>query len=350
MSKRTSQRFWRRIRASWRDTLLLFREFRQPLIWFLAAITGLGLLYRTLSQNTPDAISNPIEAIYLAVTLAFFQPSVQFPSTWYLQVFFFLIPLIGIGLLAQGLADFAIMLFNRRARGKDWEMAVASTYRNHVILVGLGHLGFRVVNLLTGLDQEVVVIEMKPKPNLLAIVRAAGVPVIEDDASNSLTLEAASIRYAKSIMLCTQDDNLNLQVALKARSLNPKLDIIIRIFDDDFAEALHNQFGFKALSATSLAAPIFASSAADIDITPPVVIGGKPQILAKICVLPSSRLCGNTIMDIEEINRMSVVALMHEGITEHHPKANRQVIAGDTLVLFGDPDKINRLVYLNNPS
>ena len=55
------------------------------------------------------------------------------------------------------------------------------------------------------------------------------------------------------------------------------IDVVIRIFDDDFASALQRQFGFRALSATGMAAPIFASSAAKVDITAPINIEGQPN-------------------------------------------------------------------------
>ena len=58
-------------------------------------------------------------------------------------------PIIGIGILAQGLADFGSAIFNRKTRNKEWEMAVASTLNKHTILVGLGHLGYRVALEIT---------------------------------------------------------------------------------------------------------------------------------------------------------------------------------------------------------
>jgi voltage-gated potassium channel len=88
-------------------------------------------------------------------------------------------------------------------------------------------------------------------------------------------LEAAGVRRASSIILCIQDDAVNLKIALKARSLNPDIRVIIRIFDDDFAQALSQQFGFMALSGTGLAAPAFAASATDSEITPPISIEGR---------------------------------------------------------------------------
>ena len=103
-------------------------------------------------------------------------------------------PVIGLIILAQGVAEFSVMLFNRRARGKEWEIAVASTYNNHIILVGLGHLGFRVAEELINMEQDIVIIESNPKADLTATVKKMGIPVIPDDASHELTLQSSGGR------------------------------------------------------------------------------------------------------------------------------------------------------------
>jgi hypothetical protein len=84
--------------------------------------------------------------VYHILALTLLNPIEEFPSTWYLEIFFFIMPVVGIGILAQGLADFGILFFNRSERSKEWEMAVASTFSNYIVLIGLGHLGFRVAN------------------------------------------------------------------------------------------------------------------------------------------------------------------------------------------------------------
>jgi len=128
----------RRWRASFRDTSLLFREFRTPLLLFLITMLGGGALYQTVATQVGEPLGNFSEAVYLVLSLSFLQPSGDFPSHPFLEAFYFVMPLIGIGILAQGLADFGIMLFNRRTRSKEWEMAIASTFQDHTILVGLG--------------------------------------------------------------------------------------------------------------------------------------------------------------------------------------------------------------------
>jgi Trk K+ transport system NAD-binding subunit len=343
-----ARRTLRKIRASWRDTLLLLREFRWPLLWFALAMLASGWLYFALARGSAGAPGSLAEAVYLTITLTFLQANTPFPAAWYLQAFFFLMPVIGISILAQGLTDFGILLFNRRKRGKEWEMAVASTFSNHVVLVGLGHLGYRVVKTLRDLEQEVVAIELKPDPDLLRSVREMDVPVIEDDGAREVTLLAAGVQRARAIILCTQNDSLNLRMALKARSLNPALEVVIRIFDDEFAASLEKQFGFHAMSATGMAAPLFAAIAAEIDITPPITIAGQPHILANLRIHPRSRLCGQAIQAVEERFRVSVVMLCQDDRRQFHPPAEEEIKAGQLIAVFGEPERVNQVLHENN--
>ena len=347
MSNSPDRLTWRKVRASWRDTLLLLREFQQPLFFFALAIIGSGSIYYQLSRQTAQPVRSLPEAIYIVLSLTFLQANLDFPDQWSLQIFFFLMPIIGMGILAQGLADFGILLFNRRLRGKEWEMAVASTYNNHVILIGLGHLGYRVVKQLNDLEQEVVVIELAPKPDLLSSVQRMGVPVLQDDGTREAVMVAAGVPKARVIILCTQDDSLNLQMALKARNLNPNIKVVIRIFDDEFATSLQTQFGFHALSATGMAAPLFAGMAANVEITAPITIEGEPHILAHVQISTRSRLNGVTILSLEERFRVSVVLQTQDGRKELHPPGENIICPGQTLAIFGQPEHITLLMHEN---
>ncbi len=102
------------------------------------------------------------EASINVLCMTFLQPIGEFPQTWYLEIFYFIMPVIGLIIVAQGIADFGYMFFNRRTRRKEWQMAVATFYKDHIILIGLGHLGYRIVLNLINLDQDVVVIEHNP--------------------------------------------------------------------------------------------------------------------------------------------------------------------------------------------
>jgi voltage-gated potassium channel len=345
--KRKQTTLSRNWRAGWRDSWLLMREFRAPLAFFFLAMAGCGLIFYFLAMIANEPVGSLTESVYLMLTLTFLQPSGNFPTAWYLQVFFFIMPLIGLGILAQGLTDFSVLFFNRKARGKEWEMAVASTYNHHTVLIGLGHLGFRVLRYLHDMGEAMVVIELNPEVDLVASAKALGVPVIADDGTREKSLDAAGIQKAKCLILCTQNDSLNLQMAIKARSLNPSISIVMRTFDEDLAVNLEKQFGFKTLSATGLSAPMFAASAMGIDITPPINIEGQPNHLTRIGVSEQSSLREMNVQEIEDKYKLSVVFYANEIISEFHPSATLVVHAGDMIAAIGPLNNINALIKDN---
>lgn len=326
---------------------MLLRQFAWPLLIFALVIIGGGLLYYLLAQRAGEPVDTPAEAVYLVLGLAFFQSSGDFPHIWYLQIFYFAMPVLGLGILAAGLADFSTLLFNRRARRKEWEMAVASTFSRHLVLIGLGHLGFRVMQTLVETGQEVVVIEQDPKPNLVDQARRMGVPVIQEDGRRLEALEGAGTARARGILLCTQNDVLNLQIAFMAQRLNPDIEVVVRIFDDQFAADVARKFGFRALSATGLAAPAFASAASGVDVTRPITVDGRPFTLASLTLEARSPLLGRSVGDIERDFDLSIVLLRHNGESDPHPAAGRIVSERDVLAVLGEPERIARLTAEN---
>jgi Trk K+ transport system NAD-binding subunit len=343
-SKGIIPRGWK---AVFRDTLLLLREFKEPVLIFVIAIFAFGVLYYKLAHFYQVTIDSYAESFYLMLTLIFIQSSGEFPDQPLLQSFYFIMPLIGLATLALGLTEFGILLFNRRARTKEWEMAVASTYNRHTVLVGLGHLGYRVVQKLHEMEENVVVVEVNPNVDTLAAVRKMSIPVIEDDATRPSVLDAAKIAQAKTIVLCTQNDALNLQVALKARSINKNINVVIRIFDEDFAKSLHDQFGFTALSATGMAAPVFAAAVAGADFTNPISVEGHQLSLARITISTNSDIVGKTVGFIEDNYHLNVVLLRHDHHNEMHPTDSSLLSGGDMIAALGEPEKLSHLLHDN---
>ncbi len=337
---------WQHLRASIRDTLILLREFRIVLLWFSVAIVGGGILFYFISKMVNEPVDSVMEAIYIVLTITFLQPpNRNFPHNIILQLFHFVMPLIGVVMLAQGLADFGSMFFNRRARSKEWEMAVASTLRNHVILVGLGHLGYRIALKLHEMGEQVAAIEFNADTDTLNAVRDLGIPVIHDDATRPTALEAANIKNARTIIMASQNDSMNLQIALKARSFTPNINVIVRIFDEDFAHALREQFGFIALSATEMAAPVFAAAAAGVDVTNPISVEGEMLSLARFTISSDSELNGKTVGQVEDGYGCSIVLVRHDHTSELHPTDSMILKEHDLLAVLGRPEILNTLVH-----
>jgi Trk K+ transport system NAD-binding subunit len=340
----------RRLRAIWRDTLLLVREFIRPLTYFTLAIVGGGSLYFQLARRFGEDVGSSSlgEAIYQVMGLTFLQPlGDNLPGNVLLQLFYFVMPIIGIFILAQGLTDFGLLFFNRRERSKEWEMAVASTFQDHIVVVGLGHLGYRVTQKLYELDRDVAVIELNPDEDLIAETQEKGIPVLKDDARREVALQGVGVAKARAIILCTQNDSLNLQIAFKARRLNSQIRVVLRIFDDDFGQSLQEQFGFRAMSATGMAAPTFAAAAADVDVTRPITVEGEALSLARLKLEKGSDLLNCSVSEIEQNYDVSVVLLREDGRSDFHPAGSRRLKLDQVLAVLGGPDQINRLVDAN---
>jgi Trk K+ transport system NAD-binding subunit len=341
---KTTLRQWK---AGWRDTLILLKEFQTPLLIFTVAVVGGGFAYAGIANLVGEPVQSPSEAIYIVLTSAFLQPVGNFPRSPGLQIFHFLMPVVGLIILAQGLADFGSLLFNRRARNKEWEMAVASTMNNHIVLVGLGHLGYRVAQKLYEMGENVAVIELKTDIHTTIAARDMGIPVIQADARHPGGLEGANIKEARTIILAAQNDAMNLQIALRARSLSPGIQVVIRIFDEDFAHSLQEQFGFTALSATEMAAPVFAAAAAGADVTNPISIEGQQLSLARLTIPASSNLADKTVGFVEDNYHLNIILLRHDHQSEMHPTDMRPLHAGDTLAVLGGPEQLSRLMQDN---
>ena len=339
---------WQHLQASIRDTTILLGEFRSAILWFSVAILGGGLLFYFLSNLLNEPVNSLIESIYIVLTITFLQPpNRDFPNHIVLQLFHFFMPIVGIVMLAQGLADFGSLLFNRRSRSKEWEMAVASTMKNHVILVGLGHLGYRVALKLHEMGEQIAAIEYNADTDTLSVVRDLGIPVIHDDATRPSSLEAANINDARTIILASQNDAMNLQIALKARSMNPNIKVVIRIFDEDFAHALQDQFGFIALSATEMATPVFAAAASGVDVTNPISIEGQLLSLARLTISDNALFVNKTVGYVEDNYHLNIVLLRRDHQSEMHPTDKSPLHAGDVIAVLGVPEQLNQLLHHN---
>ena len=197
------------------------------------------------------------------------------------------------------------------------------------------------------MQESVVVIELKPTAEMISAVQAMSIPVIQDDATRPGALEGAGIERAKTIILATQNDSLNLQIAVKARSYNKDIQVVIRIFDADFANSLQQQFGFIALSATGMAAPVFAAAAAGADVTNPISIEGQQLSLARLTISAASGLVQKTIGHVEDRYHLNIILVRHDHHSEMHPTDNTVLNAGDTLAVLCGPESLNHLLHDN---
>ncbi|MBV9852706.1 MAG: potassium channel family protein, partial [Armatimonadetes bacterium] len=171
----------------------------------------------------------------------------------------------------------------------------AARMSGHVVLAGLGNLGYRVARLLTDLGLDVVVLELAVNARFVEAVRARA-PVFTGDARLPENQERAAVRRAAAFLSCTDDDLANIQACLHARRLNPRLTTVARIFDDALAERLTDAFAInRALSASQCAVGAFVGAATDERALRPLRVGALDLIACRYTAqapIPAAAVAG----------------------------------------------------------
>ena len=170
---------------------------------------------------------------------------------------------------------------------------------NHYIVCGMGNVGMEVVRELTNQGHEMVVIEPDQKNRFLHSVRSQGIPVIMEDAVLADTLETANIEGAKAIIVVTSKDMTNVEIALTAKALVPKLPVILRIQDNQFAESVNQVFQFEnVFSPTEVATHSFVAAALGGKILGNGMTDDLLWVALATMITPNHPFCGRAIAEV----------------------------------------------------
>jgi voltage-gated potassium channel len=167
---------------------------------------------------------------------------------------------LGLVVIAEGVINLGQLLFQHRTNSRQWQLMTAATFENHIVVAGLGNVGYRVVEQLRRVGEEVICIEKDMDAKFRAEMERFEVPVLIGDITNEQLLLDASINKAKAFMALTDNDLANLEAALTVREIVPGIRVIIRMFDQRLAQKIEKSFGINcAFSTSALAAPVFAA-------------------------------------------------------------------------------------------
>lgn len=98
----------------------------------------------------------------------------------------------------------------------------------HTIVCGWGRVGRSVARYLTGLHDEIVVVDLDPQR-----VTRVPYPAILGDVTDDEVLLRAGITRARALIAATNTDAANVYITLSARALRPDLIIVARARTDE---------------------------------------------------------------------------------------------------------------------
>jgi Trk K+ transport system NAD-binding subunit len=176
-----------------------------------------------------------------------------------------------------------------------------------VLVIGAGKVGQAAVNALLRKGLRVHVIDRTEI--VLAPLASSVHGVFAGDAADRRVLERAGILEARSVLLTTNDDAMNIYLAVYCRRLNAQLRIVSRVTHERNLEAIHRAGADFVLSYTTLGIEAVTSLLRG---HPPVLLGEGVELFS---VPVPGKLAGQMLKDsgIGSSTGLSVVAMEVDG-------------------------------------
>jgi Trk K+ transport system NAD-binding subunit len=321
--------------------LALLYEFRFTLIALALCVFVGGMLHwrtRSAGGEYPTAM----QAFFNAWMALLNQNNTTDP--WYLALISGFYPLLGFVIIGEGIVRLSILLVSKKHGEKEWMKVMASVYRDHVVLCGLGKLGVRVLQELVATGVPIVVLEKDENNRFLPQANAMNVPVLVRNMKEDQSLIDAGVAYAQAVIIATNDDMANIEVAIDSRRLNPKIRVVMRLFEQTIAEKISGAFIVDAaFSASSLSAPMVAAMALETRTVHAMMINGVQYVAAEVMIREGSPLIGRSISDVERAHACRVLALTRNGNTLSPPELSDAIACGDTLIAHTASEKLTAL-------
>ncbi|MFI9528177.1 potassium channel family protein [Micromonospora rosaria] len=225
----------------------------------------------------------------------------------------------------------------------------------HVVVVGLGNVGTRVMAQLNDFGIEVVAIDKDPEARGASLARRLGVPLIEGDAAREETLRAASVENCQALVVVSTDDVANLQAALNGRAVNENLRVVLRLFDDDFAERISSAFDIGiSRSVSYLAAPSFTGALLNRAVIATIPLDRHVLVVAEAPVAPGSAFDGAPLSAVGRPDGVRLIAHTPAGQTAHSgvdwsPDPRMVINAGDRLIVLARRAGLSWLLRQTSP-
>jgi|GEM_PF-232339 len=361
--RRRRRPFWRLSLASIYDLFQLLREARAALVG-IVVLVGANVAYLLFGYDTARYNLPPFTlpaALYETLRMLALETGIPLPGDYdpLGQALFFIVPLLGLALVLQGVLNFGRFLLDKGSRREGWQISLARTYRDHVVVCGLGSVTYRAILDLLEAGYGVVAIERDWSGEFVAPTLALGVPVILGDARTREAMQQAGLFRARSLLAGLNDDLANIEIGLAARRRRPDLPIVLRIFDEQLDINLEQAFGPNSVfSASALAAPTLAAAALGRSIShvlplPPAFAldDGAPRALGvlQLTVTRGSAFIG-PLRQLEERLNLRVLLHLKGGrlANGERRRGRRQSLEpGDTVALLGPLNMLEQARLLN---
>jgi hypothetical protein len=254
-----------------RSAALLFYGAIGLVLMLVAETVGAMIV---LDQGVPDALYGSTKSLATVGP----NTAVQKGPGWFklAMVATMLLTLLSAACFTGGLID---RLTSRRLTGLVGLNAVPR--RDHVVVVGLGQVGYRLCTLLRECGIPVVVVEADEDDESVGHARRDQLPIVIGRGADPVVLRRLSLDRARALAAVTPDDLTNVEVAMTARALAQDLRVVLRAGDGEVAQETRSLFRIgHVIDVHRVAAALIAARALGGDEQAVVAVGGEAKLLA----------------------------------------------------------------------
>lgn len=268
------------------------------------------------------------------------------PIPWWAQLICLLITIVSLLFVLGVLGLIADNVLSSRF---EFRRKYPIPRQDHVVVVGFGRVGQRVATLLREFRQPLVAIteHLENLSSSLPIPMVVGDPIAQ--------LSKVHLSKAKSVIVVTDDQMLNLEVALMAREAayasDRRIGLVVRTYGQRFSDNLVDLLpDAKVLAAYALSAEAFVGAAFGETILGLFRLNEQTILVTEYRISIDDTLVGKLLSQVA--HGYSVVPIFHQrGLPSTPndfsefllPSSDRRLQAGDRLIVLSSINGLRRI-------
>lgn len=221
----------------WKDLSIVLSLIWLNLVLFVGLLVG-GAALMKVSNAYPGA-SWPgllLNAFHMAIT-----ERVANETDGLMPILLtFILPIGSVIVLGEGVLRVFSIYLQKREHREEWDMMVAKTYTNHIVVCGMGELGKALVKRIHADHPETRFVLVDLRPGLLSETGLSGDTIVclQADMTSLEALKKANCHKARLVLLAAGNDAFNLEAAYKIVQLNPNAEIWVRLHHSGLADLM----------------------------------------------------------------------------------------------------------------
>jgi voltage-gated potassium channel len=274
------------------------------------------------------------------------------------RIFTVILIIVGVGFVFYVAGSVIQFMMEGRIRailGRRKLEKTIQAQKGHYIICGYGRVGTSVCDVLAA-SKRIGSIVIERDPERIAKLEDRGLLYVPGEATDEEKLIMAGVKEARGLVAALKTDSDNVYVTLTARQLNPDLLIIARAGEIKSEKKLRAAGANKVVSPYQMGGHRIAEMIARPTVTDFLDLTFMDRTrdirMEELLVHPSSDLVDIALQDSgirQQFDLIIVAVGKPEGDMLFNPSSQTRLQGGDTVVVIGEKENLQRLGKALNP-